>query len=265
MTDVRTHRLITRLAVVALLTACAAPAAPSDTGAPPATDTSSSPTVEPSAASPSSEARPACPNPHGGNCLGELEAGTYETTTFIAGLTYTVPAGWGNYEDLPGNFLLVPPDSTLADGDAGTGEYIGVYEGVAVPGGPPKCIETPDPLYDRTVNGIVEGLSAREGLVITGPEPITIGELEGVVLDLSLVEGYTGTCPFAPDSQPVMPILVGTGPAGFHHVLTPHFDMRLYLLPGPPNTPFAIEVIDVPGRQSIEELSAIVEQMSIGH
>ena len=54
-----------------------------------------------------------CPNYEGGLCLGKLDAGTYSTSEFKPKLTYTVPAGWANYEDLRGQFLLVPPRGTL--------------------------------------------------------------------------------------------------------------------------------------------------------
>jgi hypothetical protein len=104
---------------------------------------------------------------------------------------------------------------------------------------------------------------AREGLEVSDREPVTIGGLDGLLVDLSLADGYTGTCPFA-EGVPVVPILIGLGPAGLHHVLGDAFDMRLDVLAGPPNTPIAIEVIDVPGRQSIDDLSAVVEQMSFG-
>ncbi len=39
----------------------------------------------------------------------------------------TVPAGWANYEDLYGNFLLVPRRGTLKGVNADTGDFIGVF------------------------------------------------------------------------------------------------------------------------------------------
>jgi hypothetical protein len=47
-----------------------------------------------------------CPFVDGGTCLEAIDAGTYTTTTFQPSITYTVPDGWLNREDLPGNFLL---------------------------------------------------------------------------------------------------------------------------------------------------------------
>src|SRR5262245_64709633 len=98
--------VIAAAAAVTVLTACgsgssAQPGA-AEAGTPAVAQTSSEPT-----------ARPTCPNPEGQFCLGRLDAGTYSTVQFQPSLTYTVPAGWGNYEDMAGNFLLVPPDGRV--------------------------------------------------------------------------------------------------------------------------------------------------------
>jgi hypothetical protein len=90
-----------------------APATASAIGGSPLASTSSSAPALPSAAV--SSATPAgCPNPDGGQCLGPIAAGTYSTVVFGPTITYTVPAGWANYEDLPGNFLLIPPGGDFA-------------------------------------------------------------------------------------------------------------------------------------------------------
>ena len=72
-----------------------------------------------------------CPNSEGGQCLGKLKAGTHKTVVFRPTLTYTVPAGWTNFEDTPGNFLLVPARGALPGVNAGTSDFIGVYTSVA--------------------------------------------------------------------------------------------------------------------------------------
>jgi hypothetical protein len=65
--------------------------------------------------------------------LDELTASqTYKTLMFEPELTYRVPApGWHNWEDIRGNFLLVPPGNDLSGVDAGTADYLGVYTSVA--------------------------------------------------------------------------------------------------------------------------------------
>ena len=137
-------------------------------------------------------APPACPSVHGGVCLGPLEAGTYTTRAFRTPLTYNVPDGWANYEDLPGNFLLVPPSGSLDGVDAGTSDYIGVYDGVAPFSG--DCQERPEPSVALTPDAMGAWYASHPGLAVEGPEPVTIGGLDGVVLDLAIAEGESGVC-----------------------------------------------------------------------
>src|SRR5581483_11486337 len=99
-----------------------------------------------------------CPNPDDGmgteRCLGTVTAGTYTTQMFGPRLTYTVPDGWQNLEDLEGNFLLVPPRSKLAGVDATTTDFVGVYTSVRAPRG---CAgDDDDPAVPATVAGYVQ-------------------------------------------------------------------------------------------------------------
>ena len=89
---------------VSILVACGSATAPSASVA-----VSTSSTLATESASPP----PECPNPEGQACLGELAPGTYTTVVFTPTLTYTVPSGWSNFEDTPGNFLLVPTRGSL--------------------------------------------------------------------------------------------------------------------------------------------------------
>jgi hypothetical protein len=66
--------------------------------------------------------------------LGALSAGTYSSSVFQPAITYRVPAGWGNFEDLPGNLLLIPPGGKLSGVDPGTSDYVGVYPRIEAKG-----------------------------------------------------------------------------------------------------------------------------------
>ena len=108
-----------------LLTACAAnPGSASVAASASAGPASVAPSA--SAANPSpSVASHYCPDPGVGGvntCLGSLQAGTYQTSSFHPPLSYTVPAGWDNEEDLPGNFLVLPPGSTIGGVNLGTSD-----------------------------------------------------------------------------------------------------------------------------------------------
>lgn len=158
-----------------------------------------------------------CPNPEGGTCLGAIPAGTYTTTTFRPSITYTVPDGWVNGEDAPGNFLL------QLEGDP---RYLGIYRNIAVP---VECEEEIDSSVDQSVEAISNWLTSHPGLVTTEPQAVSIGGLDGVYIDISLDPAWTVTCPYS-GGQPIVPFIIGGGPSSFHHVIVPGFQERLYLL-----------------------------------
>jgi hypothetical protein len=216
---------------------------------------SAGPDSEPEAqrASPTA-ARPGCPSANGGACLGVLAAGTYTTTKFRPTLTYTVPGGWTNFEDLPGNFLLVPPDGTLDGVDAGTSDYIGVYNSAAPLKG---CAPGPNTAIETTPAAIAAELSRNPGLDVTSPRPVTVGGLSGVVLDMKLKAGFQGGCDQG-SGKTVVPILTGTYQASFEHAVVDGVTLRMYLLTRGPLT-LGVEVDDVAGGLGLDDYSAVVE------
>ena len=157
-----------------------------------------------------------CP-PDGGECLGPLDAGTYTTQVFSPPITYTVPDGWQNGEDLPGNFLL------QLQGDA---RYLGIDRDIAAP---MECEEAPEPGVEQTVSALTAWLTEHEGLVTTEPQPVSVGGLDGVYLDISLDPAWTVGCPFS-QGNPVVPFIIGGGVSSLHHVIGPGMETRLYLL-----------------------------------
>lgn len=163
-------------------------------------------------------ARLQCPNSHGGVCLGSLDPGTYTTSSFSPEITYTVPDGWVNLEDLRGNFLL------QMTGDV---RYLGIYQNVRAPAD--GCDEAFAEGVGLTVTDLVGWYVAHPGLVVTKPEDVTIGGLSGVYLDISLDPTWDETCPFS-EGQPVVPFIIGNGTSQLVHVILPGFEERLYLL-----------------------------------
>jgi hypothetical protein len=167
--------------------------------------------------------RPVCPNPYGGQCLGPLEPGRYTTVSFSPAISYTVPAGWTNGEDLPGNFGLQLEDDI---------RYIGIYRDANAPY---KCEEYPDPDVSQKVSDYTRWLRRHPLLRVTKPIPVSIGGLHGVAMDISKAPGTEGKgCTFAEGTiTGAVPFIVGgRGPASLHHVILdePGFKERLYLL-----------------------------------
>lgn len=203
-------------------------------------------------------ARPPCPNPHGGQCLGLLDEGTYTTVTFRTPITYQVPEGWSNLEDLPGNFLLMPPGSSLALGDAGLADYIGVYEGVAI--AQRDCQSSREPGVGTTAVEMAAALAERDGLLVTEPVPVEIGGLSGVMIDIAL-DGSGMGCAVDDFPGTIVPLIIGNWPASLEHAQIDGIGTRLYLLDhGDSN--IVIEVSDTQAPGTTADYARVVEALA---
>jgi hypothetical protein len=236
------------------------------TAAPSANRSSTSAGTEDAVASaePSSSGRPSCPAGmgRGGTCLGELSAGTYSTTSFAPSITYTVPDdGWSNWEDREGIFMLLAPGESFAGVEPDTSEWIGVFRNVGAAAA--GCDEE----VERGVvsaHALTRWFARQPGLVVTKPQPTSIGGLDGSMIDLSLAPDWTGTCPFGP-GIPLVPLILGTGPSeGLGLVVEASWTTRLYLLDFEDDN-IAIYVQDHPGRFSLKDYDAVIRTMQLDH
>ena len=189
--------------------------------------------------------RPKCPNVEEGSanqCLGPIAAGQYTTVNFYPYLTYTVPDGWSNMEDLQGNFLLLPPGSLLAGVDSNGSDYLGVYRSVVAPSlctgeASTTVAHTFDALVDHTVNNPL--------LHVTNVHDVTIGDLAGTEMDIRMKPGPGDGC-----SDGVwVDIYVGERPSDLVHSALPGMSMRIAFLRntlvGEPDVTMAVEITDV--------------------
>lgn len=173
---------------------------------------------------PEQSAASTCPNPHGGVCLGSLDAGSYSTTAFEPKLSYMVPAGWANGEDLPGNVLLSRRDDP-EEGIWG-GSYIGVYQNVRAAA---PCGEEAQPGVGTSAAELTAWYRTVPGLEIVGDAPVSVGGLSGVALDFRVSDGWTSPCPLDGVIHAV-PVIIGGGVSDLHHVMGAPLGMRLFLL-----------------------------------
>ena len=202
-----------------------------------------------------------CPNPDGGTCLGALSAGTYQTSTFHPAITYTVPSGWSNFEDLPGDFLLVPPSGSLGGVNVGTSDYIGIYTsiGAAAPG----CADGYAPGVGFTPKSIAHWFTRERGLVTTRPISASVGRLHGLRLDMHLSSTWKKTCRYN-HGKPTVQLIVGVPPSGLVHTMIPHLTIRLYLLHYHAGT-LAVEIDDVhKGHPHLGAYSRLLRQVQFG-
>lgn len=173
---------------------------------------------------PEQSAASTCPNPHGGVCLGSLDAGTYSTMAFKPKLSYTVPEGWANGEDLPGNVLLGRINDPQV-GDWG-GSYIGVYQNVRAPA---LCAEEAQPGVGTSAAELAVWYSMVPGLEIVGDAPVSVGGLSGIALDFRVSQGWRSPCPLDGVIHAI-PVIIGGGVSQLHHVIGAPLEMRLFLL-----------------------------------
>src|SRR5215207_1392154 len=202
----RLFRLFIILMIETSCVACAAPATPLPTSLPISTET-----AIPDARSITSVK----PIPH-----MPLPPGTYTSEVFETQLTYTVPEGWKMFEDEPGQFGLA-----LLEND---GPCLCVWRDVRAAA--KSCVEEPELGVGSSALDIANWLAAHEGLDTTEPQPVSVGELQGYVIDVRLDPDWTGTCPFS-NGDPTVMTLVGTSISqGVHWGTAKGSSQRYYLL-----------------------------------
>ena len=168
------------------------------------------------------------------NCIGKVDAGTYGSqfldpfvpedawTPRYGALTYTVPAGWVNTGDWPGEFSLAPegaPETT----------HVSIASDIVAASRADNCSEDQDPDAGTTAEEIVAALS-RPGVTVSTPVPVTIGGLSGLRVDVALEDGWTTPCPWS-DERPYAMLFVDRATAdGFAWGLDADTQMRVYLL-----------------------------------
>jgi hypothetical protein len=155
------------------------------------------------------------------DCLGTLDAGTYETQYFtpfldsalpwsppFGAVTYTVPAGWANSGDWPGSFGL----STSPDDGATTGLHvvppgaIDLFAQAAAEGSP--CSGAPDASVPVSATAIAHALRGDAGLIVGPASPVTIDGRDGISVDLAVDASKAGGCPTI---RPIVEYLIGGG------------------------------------------------------
>jgi len=197
-----------------------------------------------------------------GTCRGELDPGTYSSTSLRPRLTYTVPVGWTNFTDHPGVFGLVPPGGDFSAVESGKSDYVDVFTSIAT--AKDGCPDGNGAA--RTPEAFVRRLRRRPGVEMSKPAAVTVGGLSGVVVDLRIAKSWTGTCPWS-NGLPAEQILTGLPPSPpeLNHSLLPQpMVMRLYLLHYHRGT-LGIEIDEVSGSSKLRAYSDVVKSFRFGN
>lgn len=242
----------------ALLAACSS-AGSTDTE--PSARTTSSRSSTPTQASSSSTTAAALPCPsnvpmegHSDDCTGSLPIGM-NTSAFRPRVEFRIDdRGWIPVIDERSNLTLLPPGGDFAGLDDGTSDKVAIYGPVhalsrrcAVKG----QITTEPTGVGHTAQAIAHELSTRPGVIGTDPRAITVGGLQGYLVDLRLDPHWTRTCFF--NDVPSVPMI---GAPQVTHLLQPGFVLRYYFLDHSGAT-LAIEVTKV-GTDDLDPYAAFV-------
>jgi serine/threonine-protein kinase len=198
-----------------------------------------------------------CTQPFGGTCIGEIPAGTHTTRTFEPTLTYTVPVGWTNFNDSPGNFGIVPPGgdwAAVAKGDPT--DRVGVFQRIAPTGS--RCGD--DAASVRSAAEYVRWLQGWPGVSVLRMKRVSVGGLSGFVLDLRIRGDWKKPCKWS-QHQPAVQIVHGVAPT-YPSMITNLWPWRsvtrLYLLDYKHAT-LGIEIDEIGGGGRLDAYDRVVK------
>ena len=155
--------------------------------------------------------------------VGRLAAGTWDSRAFAYPLTYTVPTGWRNMEDYPDDLRLQPEGAKADDG-------ITLWAAVYVAAQDAACTESPDPGRGHKAADFIDLLTTHPGLVASTPAAVTVGGLQGSLVDVALAPSWKATCPFS-EGQPFVPFVTDSLPGpGMHQGIAVTERARLIFL-----------------------------------
>jgi hypothetical protein len=148
-------------------------------------------TVSPPAATPTPAATappvptPMLCQPSEPSCIGPLAPGAHTTADLITPVTIEFPDGWSKTLDVPGSVEF--ESSAFPTGSVGLRPDWAIAN-------QERCTSDPEPGVGRTVEDLVTWLTQHPGLITSTPSPVSLGGLEGQVLDVRKDPEWSGPC-----------------------------------------------------------------------
>ncbi len=132
--------------------------------------------------------------------------------------------GWANYEDLPGNFSLLPPGGSPESAAAATSDSIGIVQGVGVgiPEGTDCDALMPGVGHDAA--SMAAAYKAYPGIIASDAVSVEVGGLTGIMIELTYDPASDAGCQPSDLPHRIRPFLVGTGPAALNPRRDPGHD-----------------------------------------
>jgi hypothetical protein len=174
-------------------------------------------------------------------CQGLLDVGVFRSTVLDPAISFEVTEPGWTWDYSAGTFRIVA-DPSHEDLYSPDGIYFLRDPGIASQ----DCEETEEPGIGRSVKDLVAWLKAAPGLAVTDPTPVTIGGLDGLMLDLRLDPGWSRPC-FWSGKVPAVPLIFrGADVGGYHWAMLPDMSLRWYVLESADGV-IVIDLEDGPG------------------
>jgi hypothetical protein len=164
-------------------------------------------------------------------CIGNLEAGTYQSSFFeplpegqwqarFGALSYSVPDGWANYLDSPNSYGLTTQADYAATPGTECYDCPGTRDAVTVLGDPGPatldCLETMVEGVGTSASALANWLFSHPGLVATEPQSVTVGGRPATSLEVEPATDWTGTCD---ETNPFRAVPIFFREEGYHWAL----------------------------------------------
>lgn len=153
-----------------------------------------------------------------------LPAGTHTSKGFTPAITFTVPAGWENRDDLA-TYLSLNPFGNDAVG-------IHFFKDPPPMSQATGCPSATEVAVGTSSADLVKWIRARPGLTVTQPAIATIDGLPATAIDIRIIGGWTDSCPFA-NGIPTVPLFYRPGSDGYRWVIAGSERLRLYFVDVP--------------------------------
>jgi len=130
------------------------------------------------------------------------------SVTFKPTLSLVAPAGWTG-SDGDRTFILEAPTASSEAGNS-----VGIMSGPFVRFNDPDCESNAPAAVGTSVAEVVATLAGDPRLDATSPQPATVGDLTGQMLDIQVASTWTGTCAWSGGKPAVLIVsATDTGPA----------------------------------------------------
>ncbi len=191
--------------------------------------------------------------------LGQLPAGTFVTHAFPYRATYTVPAGWENPADWDTGFVIRPTSATSDSGIDG-------WTGMAILSQADGCPDVNEPGRGHAAADFVDFLKTNPGLKTSKPTSISIGGLQGTMIDLAVAPTWTRTCPYS-EGKPYVPLIKDNPGPGVNWGIGGKERMRMIILDAGGGNVIGILVDSIDGATFdalVAQAMPVIESMTFG-